>query len=59
MRIYRISFLFRSPSVSWDYKSANDRDLAEDITKALEEALAPAKPISTLPPPSVQSSIRP
>ena len=45
MRIYKISFLFRTPSVGWDYKSANNRDLADDIAKAVEEALAPTRPV--------------
>ena len=45
MGIFKISFLFRSPSVAWDYKSANGRDLAACISSALEDALAPAKPI--------------
>ena len=45
MRIYKISFLFRTPSVGWSYKSANDRELAEDIARAVEEALVPAKPV--------------
>lgn len=45
MRIYKISFLFRTPSVGWDYKSANNRDLADDIAKAVEEVLAPTRPV--------------
>lgn len=53
MNIYRISFLFRSPSVSWDYKEANNRDLVEDLTQAVEQALAPIKPVR-----SNQGSVR-
>jgi len=45
MHIYRISFLFRSPSISWKYKQAKQRNLADDLAKAVAEALAPAKPI--------------
>ncbi len=45
MGILKISFLLRSPSVAWDYKSTNQSDLFEDLTKALETVLAPTKPI--------------
>ena len=45
MSIYRISFLLRSPSVSWEYKSANQRDLGDDLAKALEQAMEPVKPV--------------
>ena len=45
MSLFKISFLLRSPSVGWDYKAANHRDLAEDIAKAVEKALAPSKPV--------------
>lgn len=47
MRIYRISFLLRSLSIGWNYKQANKRDLADDIAKAVEQAVAPAKPVYT------------
>lgn len=45
MSIYKISFLIRSPSVNWEYKNANQRDLAEDLAKAVAEILSPAKPV--------------
>ena len=43
MGVFKISFLIRSPSISADYKSANKRDLAEDIAKAMEKIMV--KPI--------------
>ena len=45
MRVFKVSFLMRSPSVNWEYKAANNRDLADDLTAALEKAVAPAKPV--------------
>ncbi len=45
MSIYRISFLFRSPSVSWDYKAANKRELSEDLAELVEQAMASVKPV--------------
>lgn len=45
MSILRISFLLRSPSVNWDYKTENQRDLAEDLHNAMNQMLAPAKPV--------------
>lgn len=45
MSIYRISFLFRSPSVNWNYKQSTQRNLADDLTKTVAEVLAPAKPV--------------
>ena len=45
MGIYKISFLLRSPSVGWEYKAANKRELGDDIAAALEKMLAPAKPV--------------
>ena len=45
MRVFKVSFLMRSPSVNWEYKAANNRDLAEDLTAAMEKAVAPAKPV--------------
>lgn len=40
MSIYKISFLLRSPSVVWSYKTANQRDLVEDLASGLEQAAA-------------------
>ena len=45
MSILRISFLLRSPSVNWEYKNANKRDLVQDLTEALAKALAPEQPV--------------
>ena len=45
MSILKISFLLRSPSVGYDFKAANDRDLGDSITEALTKALAPVKPV--------------
>ena len=45
MRVFKVSFLMRSPSVNWEYKAANSRDLADDLTAAMEKAVAPVKPI--------------
>ena len=44
MSIYKISLLLRSPAVSWQYKSANKRELAEDLDQALGKNL-PVKPV--------------
>ncbi|MBE6943670.1 MAG: AAA family ATPase [Ruminococcaceae bacterium] len=45
MSIYKISFLLRSPSVGWEYKSTNRRELSEDLAKAIEKLIAPQKPV--------------
>ena len=45
MSILKISFFLRSPSVGWKYKEANNRELAEDLTRAMQEALAPSVPV--------------
>ncbi len=43
MGVLKISFLLRSPTIGWDYKSANNRALSDDLASALEKAMAPAK----------------
>ena len=45
MSILRISFMLRSPSVVWNYKETNNRELAEDLAKAMQETLAPSVPV--------------
>ena len=45
MKIYKISFLLRSPSVGWEYKDKYHRNLAEELTAAMEKAMVPAKPV--------------
>ena len=45
MRIYRISFLLRSPSVGWDFKDKYHRSLPEALVEAVKNALAPVMPV--------------
>lgn len=45
MSIVKISFLVRSPSVSWDYKEATQRELAKDLAEQVISSLAPVKPV--------------
>ena len=45
MKIYRISFLLRSPSVGWDYKDKYHRNLPEALVEAVKNALAPVMPV--------------
>ncbi len=45
MSILRISVLFRSPSVSWDYKAATNRILADDVVAQIEKMTFLTKPV--------------
>lgn len=45
MSIVKISFLVRSPSVSWDYQEATKRELAKDLAQQVISSLAPVKPV--------------
>lgn len=45
MSILKVSFLLRSPSVGWSYKSDKNRELAEDLAAAMEKLTAPIKPV--------------
>ena len=45
MRIYRISFLLRSPSVGWDYRDKYHRNLPEALLEAVKNAVAPVMPV--------------
>ena len=45
MAILKISFLLRSPTVNWNYKSAHQRELADALSDALKKDLAPAVPV--------------
>ncbi len=45
MGILKISFLLRSPTVGWDYKSANNSDLSEDLARSIEKIMAPSRPV--------------
>ena len=45
MGIFKISFLLRSPAVGWDYKAANQRELADDLAAQVANSLSPVKPI--------------
>ena len=45
MNIYKISFLFRSPSVKWDYKDAKGTELADDLAAAVTKAVEPSKAV--------------
>ena len=45
MKIYRISFLLRSPSVGWDYKDKYHRSLPEELAAAMRNALNPVEPV--------------
>ena len=45
MGILRISFLLRSPSVSYEYKAANNRELVQDLAEAMEKLSGTGKPV--------------
>ena len=45
MKIYRISFLLRSPSVSWEYKEKYKRNLPEALAESMKIIMAPAEPV--------------
>ena len=45
MKIYRISFLLRSPSVNWNFKEKYSRNLPDELADAMKTALAPAMPV--------------
>lgn len=44
MNIIKISFLVRKPQNLWTYKEARNSDFWQDLTDALENKVAPAKP---------------
>lgn len=45
MGVLKISFLLKSPSVSWNYKSAKNSSLSDDLAAAIAETIAPSKPV--------------
>lgn len=45
MGVLKISFLLKSPSVNWNYKSVKNSNLSDDLADAIAKTTAPSKPV--------------
>jgi polyhydroxyalkanoate synthesis regulator phasin len=48
MTVLKVSFMLRSPSVGWDYKSANKSALSDDLANALAKESKFARPVDDI-----------